>query len=92
VGGASLLRRRKETGLFTVLTVVSLLVALGDSTPIGRRALLAAACVPRNGMHPEFASALLRFGRRGAGGPGGGQLVQGCGRWLTLPWRWWRWI
>ncbi len=62
VGGASLLRRRKETGLFTVLTVVSLLVALGDSTPIGGALFWLLPAFLRNGMHPEFASACFVLG------------------------------
>jgi len=51
VGGASLLRRRKETGLFTVLTVVSLLVALGDSTPSAARSSGCCLRSSATGMH-----------------------------------------
>ncbi|MGA2328684.1 MAG: hypothetical protein ABSH05_20600 [Bryobacteraceae bacterium] len=60
--GAALLRRRRQTILFSVMTVVWLLVMLGDSTPLGRAASLLLPASIRNALHPEFAAPCFILG------------------------------
>jgi hypothetical protein len=52
--GAAVLRRHREVNLFTVMTVVSLVAMLGDSTPLGRAVYQVIPQFIRNGLHPEF--------------------------------------
>lgn len=51
---AVFLRKRKETALFTVMTVTALFAMLGDSTPVGRTIYNALPESIRIGLHPEF--------------------------------------
>ena len=60
--GAAVLRRRRQTSLFSVLTVVWLLVMLGDSTPLGKAASLLLPASIRNALHPEFAAPCFILG------------------------------
>jgi hypothetical protein len=60
--GAAALRRRVETRLFSVMTVVALLAMLGDSTPVGKAFSLLLPASIRNGLHPEFSAPCFILG------------------------------
>ncbi len=62
LAAAALFRRQKETALFVVMTVVSLLATLGDSTPVGRSAYYLIPQYLRNGLHPEFTTPCFILG------------------------------
>lgn len=59
---AAALRKRRETTLFVVMTIVALFAMLGDSTPVGRVALAAVPESIRIGLHPEFSMPWFTLG------------------------------
>jgi hypothetical protein len=62
LAAAALFRRQKETALFAIMTGVSLLATLGDSTPVGSAVHFLLPGFIKNGLHPEFTMPCFTLG------------------------------